>query len=82
MEQEIPVLAAVDHATDIGELVKESNCGLSGYSGDLDEFVANILKLSLDPQMRKQMGINGRKYMEENFNIDVSVDRLEQHFSN
>ena len=76
MEYSLPVLAATDINTDLKDVLKESGCGLHCESGDINSFIENARKLSLDESLRKQMGSKGRKYLEENYHITKAVDRL------
>lgn len=60
----IPVLASIDHSTDYWKLLDEAETGLWSYAGDLKSFKANFDKLYHTPDLRKQMGINARRYFE------------------
>jgi glycosyltransferase involved in cell wall biosynthesis len=62
-------------------------CGLSGYMGDQQGFVDNILHLADDPDLRREMGKRGRKLAEDEFDrgklalklLDVFGEVLEAH---
>jgi glycosyltransferase involved in cell wall biosynthesis len=79
MEYSKPVIAATDRSTDLKELVESSNCGEWVWSGDKDGFVEVIRRFSKSSSL-KDMGSNGRKYLENNFSLKSSVDILEKHF--
>lgn len=81
MEYSKPVLVATDKNTDFKELILNSGCGFWSYSGDLDSFCKNILTLSNDKNLRNRMGICGRRYMENNFSVDDSVELIEKFMS-
>lgn len=51
-----------------------SNGGL--YYRDLDSFLETIHILSKDPNLRKRMGSNGRKYVIQNFNRSLIREKL------
>lgn len=52
------------------------SCGLSSPQGDLDAFVSNLLRLADDPELRRQMGANGRKLAAELFDREVLAQRM------
>ncbi|MEW5595563.1 glycosyltransferase family 4 protein [Peribacillus frigoritolerans] len=79
MEYSIPVLAATDKNTDLKDVLKESGSGLWSESGDLNSFIDNALKLSLDKSLRDQMGEFGRIYLEENYDIKKTVEIIIKH---
>jgi Glycosyltransferase len=80
MEYAKPVIAATDKATDFRTLIETSNCGEWVWSGDKDELVKAIVRMSKSPAL-KEMGKNGRDYLESNFSLKNSVDILEKHFA-
>lgn len=77
MEYSIPVIAATDSNTDFKELIEEAKLGLWCCSMDVDTLCNNINKLVMDKELRVSMGENGRKFIEENFEVSKSVDILE-----
>lgn len=79
MEYSLPVLAATDKNTDLKEILKESKSGLWSESGDLDTFIDNAKKLSSDKNLRDQMGMNGRGYLEEHYDIRKTVNIIIKH---
>ena len=50
------------------------------WSGDKGEFVKAIRRMSKNPLL-KQIGCNGRNYIETKFSLESSVDILEKHFN-
>lgn len=60
----IPVLASLDAATDYGKILESINAGLWSPAGDIPAFKANFDRLYRAPELRKQMGENGRRYLE------------------
>jgi len=79
MEYSKPVIAATDRSTDLKELVESANFGEWVWSGDKDGFVEVVKRFSKSTSL-KDMGNNGRKYLENNFSLNSSVDILEKHF--
>lgn len=79
MEYSLPVLAATDANTDLKDVLLNSKCGLWSESGDLELFLSNAKKLCEDEDFRKKMGRNGRKFLEENFDIRKNVKIILKH---
>ncbi|SFC52588.1 Glycosyltransferase Family 4 [Bacillus sp. OV322] len=79
LEYAKPVLAATDKVTDLKELIEEAECGEWVWSGDIETFINKAKEMSKSKRLNL-MGANGRKYLEENFNVNRSVEILESHF--
>ena len=73
-----PVLAVTDRITDIHALVTyEASCGWWCPSDNTASFVATVRKICEDRESFQKLGQNGRKYLEENFDVKRSVTILE-----
>lgn len=79
MEYSMPVLATTDKNTDFKELIEVAGCGLWCCSECAQDFADSVKKMCADEEMRQQMGQNGRKYAEENFRVEFSVEILEKY---
>jgi glycosyltransferase involved in cell wall biosynthesis len=79
MEYAKPVIAATDNVTDLKELIKEANCGEWVWSGDVNSFINKAKEMSKSKRLA-ELGANGRKYIEDKFNVKHSVTILESHF--
>ena len=79
MEYSKPVIAATDKSTDLKDLIENAKCGEWVWSGDKDGFVESIRRFSKSSFL-KEMGRNGRDYIENKFSLKSSVDILEKHF--
>lgn len=79
MEYSKPVIAATDHISDFKEMIQEANCGEWVWSGDAEGFIQKIIDMSTSKHL-ETLGLNGRKYLEENFYVQRSVEILEGHF--
>lgn len=56
------------------ETVNDGESGFIYHGGDVDELVEAVKKfLAMDPEIRKQMGLNGRRKMEKEFSREVVV---------
>jgi len=68
MEQGLPVLACTDMNTDVGEVIKAGGFGLWCESRDPVKFTQLADGIcSMDFATQKEMGLNGRRYLEENY---------------
>ena len=76
MENSLPILAATDKNTDLKDVLKESGSGFWVESGDINSFIKYANILSEDKDLRKKMGLKGRKYLEINYNIKKNVDSV------
>lgn len=79
MEYSLPIVAVTDKNTDLKDVLKESDSGFWSESGDIDSFINNSKKLSLDKALRDKMGMNGRIYLEDNYDIRKTVDIIIKH---
>ncbi len=81
MQMKKPVLACTDENTDLRDLVEKEGCfGLWCSSDDKDGFVENVLKLSDDKALRKEMGNKGYTYLKDHFDVSRSVELLEEAY--
>ena len=75
-------MAATDKNTDYKEiLVNDAKAGLWCESNNIEEFKRQFEILLNNPEKRKKMGINGRKYLEENWTVEQSVKILEKAYN-
>ncbi|NLK63625.1 MAG: glycosyltransferase family 4 protein [Tissierellia bacterium] len=81
MEYAKPVLAATDKTSDIKELILEADCGEWVWSGDTEGFIEKIKEMATSTDLSAK-GYNGRKYLEEHFRIEDSVEILVNKIKN
>ncbi|MSU00243.1 glycosyltransferase family 4 protein [Tissierella pigra] len=79
MENSLSILAATDINTDIKDVLTQSGSGLWCESTDVDGFIKYAQELSLDKNLRQDMGRNGREYLEQNYDITKTVEILLKH---
>lgn len=72
----IPVLAAVDAATDFGEMLTEAGGGLCSITGDLDTYRKNFETLYESAALRKQMGESGYRYLVEKLTPEIAYQTI------
>ncbi|WP_306589633.1 glycosyltransferase family 4 protein [Geothrix sp. 21YS21S-4] len=78
-EIRMPVLAALDHATDFGHMLDDAQAGLWSRAGDLDLFQAHLDRLAGDPELRARMGAAGRRYLESHFTSGKAYEIISKH---
>jgi hypothetical protein len=81
LEYKLPVLASTDSITDLGKIICENNFGLWSEAGDIESTILNITKLSVDHDLRRDMGYNGFNYFLNNFTVDQSYEIIMNHFT-
>ncbi len=79
MEASMPVLAATDVNTDVGDVIIKSQFGYWCESRDVYEYNSLLNKLC-DTALIKQLGKNARKYLEENYDVKKTYDIIIRHF--
>lgn len=79
MDAAIPVIAATDTSSDIGDVLVKSGSGIWVRSGDGDGFVAAVDRLSADEALRREMGRKGRAYLEEHYTVSKSYKVIVAH---
>lgn len=79
MQASIPVLAATDASTDLGKVIEDGYFGFWCESNDVLEFCKHV-NLLCDADLRKKMGTNARKYLENNFTTEKSYEIIMSHF--
>lgn len=80
MEFSMPIVAAIDKNTDLGNILDDGKFGLYSESGNIDEFYKNIDTLCKNKELVQSMGNNGRKYLEDNFTSNIAYDIIVNHF--
>lgn len=74
LENRMPVLLATDPNTDMGKIATENGFGLWAQSGDIDTFMRNMN--SLTPDLVKQMGENGYKFLLDNYTVETVANTI------
>lgn len=79
MQAGMPVLAATDVNTDIGDIIESGEFGYWCESSDAGEFNNKVQKL-YDPELREKMGIKARQYLENHYTSKHSYEIIMRHF--
>lgn len=81
MAGSIPILAATDTATDIGDIVEnKARCGKWCVSNQLDKFIEYIKFFCENPQERENMGLRGREFFDKNWHVSFSIETINSLF--
>lgn len=80
MQSSMPVLAATDINTDIGQVIEVGEFGYWCESGNIDCFNKKLKSL-LSEDLRKRFGKNGRKYLETHYTVEHSYQVIMKHFT-
>ena len=80
MQMAKPVLVTADRVTDMGALVTgEAGCGFYTPSDDVEGFVRTVRDICDKRDMLPEMGRRGRKYLEDNYDVALSVKLIEKY---
>jgi colanic acid biosynthesis glycosyl transferase WcaI len=66
-----PILLAVPSGNLSARLVAEAGAGYGYPPGDVEGFVAAADQIAADPDLRRKLGENGRRYAETNFTPEI-----------
>ena len=75
----LPVLASIDKNTDFGDILEKNNFGFVSIAGDINKLLNNFDKLYKSAELRKTMGFNGKKYLEEYLSPEIAVNTIISH---
>ncbi|MDM5196238.1 glycosyltransferase family 4 protein [Bacillus hominis] len=79
MQASMPILAATDINTDIGEIIEDGGFGLWCESSNSESFNEKLNQMC-NRESRKSMGINARRYLEANYTARNSYEVIMNHF--
>lgn len=77
----LPVLAAIDNATDIGDIIAEAGCGISLHNGDIKSFKTAVHQM-LDRNMREQMSTQSQILFNNKYTVNFCYHTIIFHFKN
>lgn len=72
-----PILALVDPASEIGQLVTETDCGLVLANATGQQVAATIRQLMAAPAWVRQMGQNGYQAFQQKYNLTIALDQYD-----
>jgi len=77
----IPIVAALPCESDGYSVIKESGGGFCVSAGDEQGFKEAILKIYKDSLLKKELGENGRRFVERNYSLETCVDKYQEILS-
>jgi glycosyltransferase involved in cell wall biosynthesis len=75
LEMRIPVIAATDTITDVGDIIENAKCGYKVISGIQSEMQAKLRKLVLEENIN-ELGMNGYKLLQKEYLVDRSYQLI------
>jgi glycosyltransferase involved in cell wall biosynthesis len=81
LEGSLPVLASINPGNDLKVLIEENDIGLVSFNGEPELFREHALKLARDPELRRRLGQNGRRLLEESFSTRRAAEQILGHLS-
>lgn len=75
LEMKIPVIAATDPSTDIGDIIQEAGCGYKVMAGDIGEMIESIDKLVQKDDLTR-MGERGWKLLQHSYLVEYSYQLI------
>lgn len=81
MNHEIPVLAATDVNSDIGQVIVNGNFGWWCESSDIKTYKEVIALILLEKDMLSTMGKNGKIYLEKYYRTEIAYNAIMKHFN-
>jgi putative colanic acid biosynthesis glycosyltransferase WcaI len=75
-----PVIGAFHDDTDAAHIINGAECGIIIKPGVPEAYVLAIHKLRNDPDYKKKLGDNGRKYAELHYNRKIVVEQYIDFF--
>lgn len=75
LAMEVPIILGVDgEAREL--FIEKGKCGLYFEPENAEELAKKVIEISSDPNLTKQLGSNGRKYVSEYFNRNTIAAKL------
>jgi glycosyltransferase involved in cell wall biosynthesis len=82
MEYSMPVICLTDKNTDIGKNAQDNKYGFWCESDDIISFRNYVVSFRDNPEMILQMGKTAKQYLNKNFDISISFNKIHKHFIN
>jgi colanic acid biosynthesis glycosyl transferase WcaI len=75
-----PIIASIPLCGDVPKLIRKADCGLVVPAADARTLADAILTLRNDPAQTRRMGMNGRRFAEQNLSRTECMRRYEELF--
>lgn len=76
----MPVLASLNSGNDLQIFLQDANAGFALENGDDDGLLEAALRLADSPELRKRMGANSRRLLEDKFSVQSAAMQILGHF--
>jgi glycosyltransferase involved in cell wall biosynthesis len=76
LEMRLPVLAATDSNSDIGQIIEENGCGKWVLHGDISKMIESANALIEDEVIFNEMKENGWKLLQKSYKVDNSYELI------
>ncbi len=76
-----PIIGIVSPESETANFIRSVKCGILVEPGDVKGFKNAILKLKEKPDLRKTLGENGRKFVENEMNLEKQVELYQDIFT-
>lgn len=77
---EKPILASVGKETETAEFIVKSGCGVHVEPGDTQLISLELSRLLNSNESMRQMGIDGKRFLEQHMNLEKNVMKYEEIF--
>jgi len=82
MNHSMPVFAATDSNTDIGDVIMQGEFGWWCESNNVDKYNLIINEICSNPQAILEKGIAARTYLEKNYSTKVAYEQIMSTYNN
>ena len=70
-----PILASFDKQSELCKLLEKYHCGMIAEADSLNHFLSGIRYLYCNPEIRMQLGQNGRQYVSDNLGFEKPANQ-------
>lgn len=82
LEIKLPVIAATDPNTDVGDVIEKNNCGYKVFTGDILNMHKVIDEICLNEAIYNQMSENAWCLLQREFKVDNSYQLIKNRLEN
>lgn len=76
MYSSLPILASLTREHDLSRILSEASAALCSANGDEDAFLRDAVALASDAELRRKMGANARRLLEQRFSVEVAARQI------
>lgn len=81
MYHSLPILASINPGNDLREILEGHGAGLVSVNGEDNALRDNAIRLLRDEGLRRRMGLNARRLLDETFSVEAAAGQILSHFS-